>query len=86
MCCLRFTMSSSDRTEVEHQLKTAQHLGNLRQVTSLLALLAVRDGQRFAQVAVVLRVQEKTVSKWVGVCCCYGLQGAPRQKPPGRPP
>jgi transposase len=44
------------------------------------------DGQSFAQVAVVLRVQEKTVSKWVGVFCCSGLQGAPRQKPLGRPP
>ena len=86
MCCMRFTMSSSDRKEVEHQLKTAQHLGNLRQVKYLLAILAVMDGQSFAQVAVVLRVQEKTVIKWVGVFCCYGLQGAPRQKPPGRPP
>jgi len=86
MCCLRFTMSSSDRKEVEHQLKTAQHLGNLRQVKYLLAILAVMDGQSFAQVAVVLRVQAKTVVKWVGVFCCYGLQGAPRQKPTGRPP
>ena len=41
MCCMRFTMSSSDRKEVEHQLKTAQHLGNLRQVKDLLAILAV---------------------------------------------
>ena len=79
-------MSSSDRKEVEHQLKTAQHLGNLRQVKYLLAILAVMDGQSFAQVAVVLRVQAKTVVKWVGVFCCYGLQGAPRQKPTGRPP
>ena len=47
MCCMRFTMSSSDRKEVEHQLKTAQHLGNLRQVKYLLAILAVMDGQRF---------------------------------------
>jgi transposase len=86
MCCLRFTMSSSDRKAVAHQLKTAQPLGNLRQVKALLALLAVMDGQSFAQVAVVLRVQEKTVIKWVGVFCGYGLQGAPRQKPPGRPP
>jgi len=86
MCCLRFTMSSSDRKEVEHQLKTAQHLGNLRQVKYLLTILAVMDGQSFAQVAVVLRVQEKTVIKWVGVFCCYGLQGAPHQKPTGRPP
>jgi transposase len=86
MCCLRFTMSSSDRKEVEHQLKTAQHLGNLRQVKYLLAIRAIVDGQSFAQVAVVLRVQEKTVIKWVGGFCCYGLQGAPRQKPTGRPP
>ena len=86
MCCMRFTMSSSDRKEVEHQLKTAQHLGNLRQVKYLLAILAVMDGQSFAQVAVVLRVQEKTVIQWVGVFCCYGLTSASRQKPTGRPP
>jgi transposase len=83
---MRFTMSSSDRKAVEHQLKTAQHLGNLRQVKYLLAILAVLDSQSCAQVAGVLRVHEKTVVKWVGVFCCYGLQGAPRQKPTGRPP
>ena len=86
MCCLRFTMSSSDRKEVEHQLKTAQHLGNLRQVKYLLAILAVVDGQNVAQVALVLRVHEKTVATWVHVFCCYGLQGAPPHKPTGRPP
>lgn len=86
MCCVRFTMSSLDRKAVAHPLKTAQHLGNLRQGTSLLALLAVLDGQSVAQVAGVLRVHEKTVVTWVGVCCGYGLQGAPRQKPTGRPP
>ena len=41
MCCMRFTMSSSYHKAVEHQLKTVQHLGNLRQVKYLLALLAV---------------------------------------------
>ena len=86
MCCVRFTMSPSDRKEVERQLKTAQHLGNLRQVKYLLAILAVLDGQSFAQVAGVLRVHEKTVATWVGVFCCYGSKGAPRQKPTGRPP
>jgi transposase len=83
---MRFTMSSSDRKAVGHHLKTAQYLGNLRQVKYLLAILAVLDGQSCAQVAGVLRVHEKTVVKWVGVFCCYGLQGAPRQKPTGRPP
>jgi transposase len=71
---------------VERQLKTAQHLGTLRQVKYFLAILAVMDGQSFAQVALVLRVHEKTVAAWVGAFCCYRLQGAPHQKPPGRPP
>jgi transposase len=86
MCCIRFPISASYRKEVERHLKTAQHLGHLRQVKSLLAILAVMDGQSCAQVALVLRVHEKTVATWVGVFCCYGVQGAPRQKPTGRPP
>jgi len=64
----------------------APHLGYLRQVKYLLAILAVMDGQSFAQVALVLRVHEKTIATWVGAFCCYGLKGAPRQKPTGRPP
>jgi transposase len=86
MCCVRFTMSSSYRKAVEHQLKTAQQLGPLRQVKYLLAILAVMDGQSFAQIALILRVHEKTVAAWVRVFCCYGLQGAPSKKPTGRPP
>jgi transposase len=86
MCCLRFTISASYRKEVECLLKTAQRLGHVRQVKYLLAILAVVEGQSFAQVAVVLHVHEKTVATWVRLFCCYGLQGAPRQKPTGRPP
>jgi transposase len=44
------------------------------------------DGQSFAQVALILRVHEKTVAAWVRVLCCYGIKGAPRKKPRGRPP
>jgi transposase len=86
MCCMRFTMSPSYRKAVEHQLKTAQHLGNLRQVKHGLAILAVMDGQSLAHVALVLRVHEKTVAAWVCAFCCYGLQGALHKKPSGRPP
>ena len=86
MCHFRFTISASDRKEVERHLQTAQRLGHLRQVKYLLAVLAVVDGQDFAQVALVLRVPEKTVATWVRVFCCYGLQGAPHHKPTGRPP
>jgi len=79
-------MSACHRKEVERQLKTAQQLGNLRQVKYLLAILAVMDGQSFAQVALILRVHEKTVAAWVRIFCCYGSTGAPRKKPTGRPP
>jgi transposase len=86
MCCVRFTMSPSYRKEVEHQLKTAQQLGHVRQVKYLLAILAVMDGQSCAQIALLLRVHEKTVMAWVRTFCCYGSKGAPRTKPSGRPP
>jgi transposase len=86
MCCMRFTISASYRKEIERHLKTAQRLGHVRQVKYLLAILAVGEGQSFAQVALGLHVHEKTVATWGRIFCCYGLQGAPRQKPPGRPP
>lgn len=86
MCCFRFTISASYRKEVERHLQTAQHLGHVRQTKYFLAILAVIDGQNIAQVALVLRVHEKTVMTWLREFCCYGLQGAPRPKPTGRPP
>ena len=85
MCSVRFVISTYYRKEVERQLKTAQQLGHLRQVKYLLAILAVVDGQSFAQIALILRVHEKTVTAWVRVFCCYGITGAPRQKPPWPP-
>jgi transposase len=86
MCSVRFTISPQYRKGVERQLKTARQLGRMRQVHYLLAILAVMDGQSFAEVAVVLRVHEKTVAVWVRLFCCYGIKGAPCQKPTGRPP
>ena len=77
--------STHYRKEVEHQLKTAQQLGHLRQVKYFLAILAVMDGQSFAQVALVLRVHEKTVAAWVRVFCCDGITGCAAQKA-HRPP
>jgi transposase len=86
MCDFRFTISAASRNEVECHLQTAQHLGHLRRAKYCLAILAISDGQSFAQVALVLRVHEKTVATWMREFCCYGLQGAPRHKPTGRPP
>ena len=86
MCSVRFTISTHDRTAVEHQLKTARRLGQWRPVQSWLALLAVMDGPRVAEVEVVWHVPAKTVAAWGRVCCGDGIQGAPRQQPSGRPP
>ena len=85
-CSVRLSISTHDRQEGEHQLKTARRLGQWRQVQYWLAILAVMDGQSFAEVAVVWRIHEQTVAAWVPVFCCDGIQGAPRQKPTGRPP
>jgi transposase len=85
MCSFRFTISTYYRKEVAKQLRTAQQLGQLHRVKYLLAILAVMDGQHFDQVALVLRVHEKTVAEWVRLFCCYGIKGAPRKKPTGRP-
>ena len=75
MCSVSFTLTRHSRNAVERQLKTAQQLGHLRQVKYLLAILAVGDGQSFAEVALVLRVHEKTVATWIREFCCYGLLG-----------
>lgn len=86
MCSIRFTLTAYSRKAVERHLKIAQQQGCLRQVKYCLAILAVGDGQSIAEVALVLRVHAKTVAAWVRRFCCAGLQGAPYQKPTGRPP
>jgi transposase len=86
MCSVRFTLTTHSRRAVEDRLKTAQQQANLRQVKDLLAILAVGDGRSFVEVAVVLRVHEKTIAAWVHGFYCDGIRGAPRPKPTGRPP
>lgn len=86
MCSLRFTVSMHYRQEVEKQLKTAQRSSELRGTNYCLAMLAVMHGQPFEQFAQTLRVHLKTVTEWVRLVCCYGVKGAPYQKPSGRPP
>jgi transposase len=86
MCSVQFTRTTHSRKAVERRLKTAQQQGHFRQVTYLLALLAVGEGRSFGEVAMVWRVPEKTVATWVHRFGCQRLHGAPRHKPTGRPP
>jgi transposase len=86
LCSVRFSRRPYTRKAVERQLKTVPQQGHVRQVKYCLAILAVVDGQSCAAVAVIRRVHEKTVAAWGRGFCCAGLQGAPHQKPTGRPP
>jgi transposase len=85
MCSFRFTISRHYRKELERQLRTAQQLGQLARVKYLLAILAVMDDQPPAQIAQCLRIHLKTLAEWVRRFYVYGVKGAPRQKPTGRP-
>jgi transposase len=60
-------------------------LGQLHDVTCLLAILAVTDGQSCDQVARTLRVTLKTVHQWVRRLLVAGPAGLQRTKPTGRP-
>jgi transposase len=85
MCSFRFTISRHYRKELELQLRTAQQLGQLARVKYLLAILAVMDDQPADQIAQCLRIHPKTLLEWVRLFCVYGVKGAPRHKPTGRP-
>ena len=86
MCSFRFTISRHYRKELEGQLRSAQQLGHLARVKYLLAILAVMDDQPAEQIAQCLRLHPKTLLEWVRLFCVYGVKGAPRKKPTGRPP
>ena len=86
MCAFRVTISRRQRQELECQLHTAQHRGKLHDVTCVLAILAVTDGQSCDDVARTLRVTLKTVHSWVRRLLVEGLTGLRWKKPAGRPP
>jgi transposase len=85
MCAFRVTLSRRRRQDLEHQLHTAQQLGQLRDVQCLLAILALTAGQSCDDVALTLRITPKTVHQWVRQWLLGGLKGLQRNKPPGRP-
>ena len=65
MCAFRVTVSRRRRQELEHQLHTAQQLGQLQAVKCLLAIVALTDGHSCEAVARTLRVTPTTVHPWV---------------------
>jgi transposase len=85
MCAFRVTISRRQRQELERHLHTAQRLGQLHDVTCLLAILAVTAGQSCDEVALTLRVTLKTVHQWVHRLLVDGPTGLQRTKPTGRP-
>jgi transposase len=85
MCAFRVTASRRRRQELEHRLHTARQLGKLHDVTCLLAILALTEGQSCEDVAHILHITSKTVHQWVRRWLVEGLTGLQWKKPPGRP-
>jgi len=85
MCSFRFTISPRYRKDVEKKLKVAQDLGELSEIKRLMVILAVMDEHSFEPVAAILRLDVRTVEKYVAEFVIYGINGAPRKKSSGRP-
>jgi transposase len=79
------TLSRRQRQALAHDLPTAQRSGPWHDVTGLLAILAVTEGQNCDQVALTLWVTLKIVPQWVRRVLVAGPIGVPRTKPPERP-
>ncbi len=86
MCAFRVTVSRRRRQERERHLHTTQQLGKVRDVTCVLAILAVTDGQGCEAVALPLLITPKPAHQWVRWLLLDGLNGLQRHQPPGRPP
>ena len=87
MCAFCAILSRGQRQQLEHHLHTAQRLGQVHDVTCLLAILAVTDGQSCDQVARTLRVTLKTVHQWVRRLLVAGPHGlAAHKSRPDAPP
>jgi transposase len=84
MGAFRVTLARRQRRERAGQLHTAQHRGTLHDVTCLLAMLAVPEGQSGDDVARTLRVTRKSVHPWVRRLRVEGLTGLHGKKPTGR--
>ena len=87
MCCVRFTMSPTYRKEVEHQLKTAQQLGHVRQVNVSSPSSAVMDGPELCADRLALaRARGRPSCHGCTRSVAVGAEARRAKKPTGRPP
>jgi hypothetical protein len=84
MCSFRFTISPRYCKEVEKKLKVARDLGDLREIKRLLVILAVLDQHRFEQVAAILRLDVRTVEKYLARFVIYSGARRARSRPGGQ--
>lgn len=82
----RLSITTPQRKALDHKLKTAQQLGDLRTIKFALAVLAVAHYASTEQAAVVLQLSVAQVEHYAHQFLCYGVAGVAFKKAPGRPP
>ncbi len=83
---VRITLENLTRRQLEEMLRQAENRGDLRGAKRIMAILAIADGQPLSEVASVLRVHERTVSRWFETFLLKGSEGLKSGKSPGRKP
>lgn len=86
MRSFRLSITTPQRKALDHKLKTAQQLGDLRTHKFVLAVLAVAHYASTEQAAVVLRLSVAQVEHYAHQFLCYGVAGVTFKQAPGRPP
>ena len=82
---IRITAGTQTRKKMGKVLSQAENRGDLRTGKRVMAILAVLDGVRYAQIAFILKVCEESIRLWVNAFLLRGVEGLKSRKPPGRP-
>ena len=85
MRSFRLSITTTQRKELDRQLKSAQQLGDLRTTKFILAVYAVARYASTEQAAVVLQLSAEQVEKYVYLFLYYGVAGVAFKQSPGRP-
>lgn len=87
MLVFKLKLSVAQREQLVEMLKVAQKLGQMQQVTRVLAILAVAEEptQTVATVAAILQVSTEAVRQWLARFLVYGPASLAAKKRPGQP-
>lgn len=83
---IRINIKSSVYNQLLNDLDQARSKGDIRWVNRIQAILAWADDHLISTIASILKVDERTVHRWIGIFLLNGPNSLKPQKSPGRPP